>query len=258
MLARRHALLTGQGPLARLHRRLAAAGRDDRAQGVCRVISALLGHLGCLVKNHRVICFGGNPCTVFAWQGANVGDARQIQRTCQSSSVMKPRGMAVKRSPAGTWDVPRWQRYCGWSCGDVGIQGDGTAVFQCTYCCFALTHRKSGGAVRRCCHARLHLGRGGHVSLRKQRHGRGFKDQKHMRVHAVRTESCRAFIARNTARGILHDWLQHARSTDNRGATRTERERFQQRHRHIPCDPSSMHTALESRLVVHTTHQLDP
>ena len=155
MLARRHALLTGQGPLARLHRRLAAAGRDDRAQGVCRVISALLGHLGCLVKNHRVICFGGNPCTVFAWQGANVGDARQIQRTCQSSSVMKPRGMAVKRSPAGTWDVPRWQRYCGWSCGDVGMQGDGTAVFQCTYCCFALTRRKSGGAVRRCCQAVL-------------------------------------------------------------------------------------------------------
>ena len=50
-----HALLTGQGPVTRLRRRLAAAGRDDQAQGVCRIIVAHPGHLGYLLADHRMI-----------------------------------------------------------------------------------------------------------------------------------------------------------------------------------------------------------
>ena len=68
-LALCHALLDGQVLVARLHRRLAAAGRDDQAQCVCQVIVAHLGHLGYLITDHRMICFGGNSCTAFARRG---------------------------------------------------------------------------------------------------------------------------------------------------------------------------------------------
>ena len=71
-LAFDHVLLAGQGPAARLRRRLAAAGRDDKAQGVCQVIVAHQGHLGYLIADHRMICFGSNACSAFAWQGAHV------------------------------------------------------------------------------------------------------------------------------------------------------------------------------------------
>ena len=50
------------GPVARLRRRLAAAGRDYQSQGVCQVILAHLGHFGypwtvqekvCAATNHQ-------------------------------------------------------------------------------------------------------------------------------------------------------------------------------------------------------------
>ena len=71
-LAFAHALLAGQGPVTRLRRRLAAAGRDDQAQGVLQVIVAHLGHLGYLLADHRMICFGSNVCSAFVRRGGHV------------------------------------------------------------------------------------------------------------------------------------------------------------------------------------------
>ena len=71
-LAFDHALLGGLGPVAKLRRRLAAAGRDDEAQGVCQVIVPHLGHLGYLLADHRMICFGSNACSAFARRGGHV------------------------------------------------------------------------------------------------------------------------------------------------------------------------------------------
>ena len=91
-----HALLSGQGPVVRLRRRLAVKGRDDQAQGVCQGVMPHvlrscqspiwiwpvnnlhlhlhlhLGHLGYLLADHRVICFGSNSCTTFARHGGHV------------------------------------------------------------------------------------------------------------------------------------------------------------------------------------------
>ena len=50
-----HVLLTGQGPVTKVRRRMAAAGRDDQAQGVCQVIMAHLSQLGYLLADHRMI-----------------------------------------------------------------------------------------------------------------------------------------------------------------------------------------------------------
>ena len=51
---------------------MAAAGRDDQAQCVCQVIVTHLGHLGYLLANHRMICFGSNACSAFARWGGHV------------------------------------------------------------------------------------------------------------------------------------------------------------------------------------------
>ena len=53
-LAFHRAPLTGQGSVTRLRGRLAAADRDDDAQGVGEVIVAHLDHLRCLFVSSRV------------------------------------------------------------------------------------------------------------------------------------------------------------------------------------------------------------
>ena len=70
-LAFNHALLAGQGPIARLRRRLAAANRDDQVQGCCQVYHSATGSswLPSLRPTHYVllqqllhcICTAGGP-----------------------------------------------------------------------------------------------------------------------------------------------------------------------------------------------------
>ena len=43
---------------------LAAAGRDDQAQGVCQAIMAHRGHLGCIFTDHCMICFSSSSWRV--------------------------------------------------------------------------------------------------------------------------------------------------------------------------------------------------
>ena len=70
-LAFNYALLAGQGSVAKLRRRLAAAGRENQARCVCQVIMAHLGHLGYLLTDHRMICFGSSSCTAVARRGGH-------------------------------------------------------------------------------------------------------------------------------------------------------------------------------------------
>ena len=46
--------------------------RDGQAQGICQVIVVHLGHLGYLLADHRMICFGSNACSAFARRGGHV------------------------------------------------------------------------------------------------------------------------------------------------------------------------------------------